>query len=77
MDDFEHFQPCSHCLQISVAEDPGHAWMRAELSSLRDVLLEAKRSGRYVADPLIPLEIEPSPEIFRAYMASFDHTSKV
>ena len=45
-------------------QDIGGDWSRAGLQPVLDLLRDAVKQGAFTPDPLIPLQIEPSPEIF-------------
>ena len=59
-------------LQITDAQDPpADLWSRANLGEMKALLEEAVASGTFVPDGMIPLEINPSKEIFLAYSRAY------
>ena len=57
----------NNVLGPSVWEDPGECWSHAQLDGFLQLLQLAKKSGKYVPDPLIPLQVAPCRATFYNY----------
>lgn len=57
-------------INVVVQEPQADLWDRAALDSFLPLLQQAASRGLYEPDPLIPVQVAPSQQIFESYKAS-------
>ena len=52
-------------------EDPGGCWRHAQLHKFVQLLRLAQTEGVYRPEPLVPLQVEPSREVYHNYFVDW------
>ena len=58
-------KPCT-CDPKAIDQDIGDDWSRAGLEPILELVRAAVRQGEFSPDPLVPIQIQPSREVFEA-----------